>query len=164
MEIYEKDQNERVQELVLLQRAAQKINSILDLEVLLDEIVNDVTETFGYICSGVLLRDKEANELEVAAVKGWDTYPHAKGDRFKIGVYGIVGHVASTCKTYYAPDVTVDPYYEVCEPSTRSELVIPLKNNEELIGVFCIQHHDEDAFKDDRIQLLKHSQIISLCI
>ena len=78
-----KDQT--IQELLLLQRVAQKINSILDLDVLLEGIVSDVAETFGYSRSGVLLKDSETNELEIVAVRGWTINYHIKGDRFKIG-------------------------------------------------------------------------------
>lgn len=146
--------DQTIEELLLLQRVAQKINSILDLDLLLQEIVGDVAETFGYLRSGVLLVDKTTNELEIAAVKGWTTNYHIKGDRFKIGEYGMVGHVAATGQTYYAPDVTVDPYYQVSEDSTRSEVDIPLIVNDELIGVFNIQHQEKNAFSPDRIKLL----------
>jgi hypothetical protein len=40
----------RVRELLLLQETAKKVNSILDLEKLLDEIVGGVAEAFG--CNG----------------------------------------------------------------------------------------------------------------
>ena len=149
------NQDQLVQELLLLQRVAQKINSILDLDKLLEEIVGDVSETFGYTRSGVLLKDNETNELVIAAVRGWTINYHMKGERFKIGKYGMIGHVAATGETYYAPDVTVDPYYQVSEESTRSELDIPLKINGDLIGVFNIQHQEPDAFSPERIKLLE---------
>src|SRR3970282_800422 len=148
-----KDQT--IKEILLLQRVAQKINSILDLDVLLEGIVSDVAETFGYSRSGVLLKDSETNELEIVAVRGWTINYHIKGDRFKIGEYGIVGHAAATGETYYAPDVSLDPYYQVSEESTRSELDIPLKVNGELIGIFNIQHQEVDAFAPARIKLLE---------
>lgn len=150
-----KNQKQLVQELLLLQRVAQKINSILDLDILLEEIVGDVAETFGYTRSGVLLKDDETNELVIAAVRGWTINYHMKGERFKIGEYGMVGHVAATGETYYAPDVTVDPYYKISEDSTLSELDIPLKCNGKLIGVFNIQHQEMNAFPPERIKLLE---------
>lgn len=149
------NQEQLVQELLLLQRVAQKINSILDLDILLEEIVGDVAETFGYTRSGVLLKDNETNELVIAAVRGWTIHYHMMGDRFKIGEYGMVGHVAATGETYYAPDVRVDPYYQISEESTLSELDIPLKCNRELIGVFNIQHQEPNAFSPARIKLLE---------
>jgi sigma-B regulation protein RsbU (phosphoserine phosphatase) len=151
----EKHQDQRVEELLLLQRVAQRINSILDPDVLLEEVVDDVAGTFGYSRSGVLLKDEKTNELVIAAVRGWTVNYHVKGDRFKIGEYGIVGHVGKTGETYYAPDITVDPYYQISEQSTRSELDIPLKVHGRLIGVFNFQHHETNAFPSSRIQLLE---------
>ncbi len=151
----DEDQNQRIQELFLLQRVAQRINAILDPDVLLEEVVNDVAQTFGYSRSAVLLKDDDTNELVIAAVRGWTTNFHVKGERFKIGEYGMVGHVGATGETHYAPDVTVDPYYQVSETSTRSELDIPLKVHGRLIGVFNFQHHELNGFSAGRIQLLE---------
>jgi len=149
------DQDQLVQELFLLQRVAQRINSTLDLDVLLEDIVGDVAQTFGYSRSAVLLKDDGTNELVIAAVRGWTINYHTKGDRFKIGEYGMTGHVGTTGETYYSPDVTKDPYYQVSEESTRSEIDIPLKSRGRLIGVFNAQHHEVDAFSSSRIQLLE---------
>lgn len=139
----------------MLQRVAQKINSNLDLETLLEEVVGDVAETFGYSRSAVLLKDDAANELVIAAVRGWTKNFHLKGHRFKIGEYGMVGHAAATQETYYAPDVTVDPYYKVSEESTLSEIDIPLKAHGKLIGIFNAQQSVRNGFSPDRIQLLE---------
>jgi phosphoserine phosphatase RsbU/P len=149
------NQDQRIEELLLLQRVAQRINSILDLDVLLEEVVTDVAQTFGYSRSGILFKDEKSNELVIAAVSGWTVNFHVKGDRFKIGEYGIIGQVGLTEQTYYAPDVTRDPYYQVSEESTKSELDIPLKVHGKLIGVFSFQHKDYDAFPESRIQLLE---------
>ena len=149
------EQSRLIQELFVLQRVAQRINSTLDLDVLLEDIVNDVAQTFGCSRSAVLLKDDKTNELVIAAVRGWTINFHKKGDRFKIGEYGIIGHVGATGETYYAPDVRVDPYYQVSEESTLSEVDIPLKSRGRLIGVFDAQHHERHAFSPSRIQLLE---------
>ena len=59
----------RIEELFLLQRVAQKITSILDLETLLAQIVEDVATTFGYNRFTISLKDDQTNELVAAA--GW---------------------------------------------------------------------------------------------
>ena len=76
------EQNQLIQELFLLQRVAQRINSTLDIDSLLEDIVNDVAQTFGCSHSAVLLKDDNTNELVIAAVRGWTTNYHLKGDRF----------------------------------------------------------------------------------
>lgn len=144
----------RIEELFLLQRVAQKINSILDLETLLDQIVGDVANTFGYNRLAVLLKDDETNELVIAA--GWTSELCLKGTRFKIGQgVGMSAHAAASGETFYAPDVQKIPFYVVGEQETRSEIDIPLKIHGELIGVFNIQHTTMNAFSAERIRLLE---------
>ena len=148
------DQVLRIEELFLLQRVAQKINSILDLETLLDQIVGDVANTFGYNRLAVLLKDDETNELVIAA--GWTGELCLKGTRFKIGEgVGRGAHAAATGETFYAPDVKKVPFYVVGEEDTRSEIDIPLKIRGELIGIFNVQHIEINAFSPERIRLLE---------
>src|SRR6516164_2443725 len=56
---------------------------------------------------------------------------------------------------YYAPDVLLDPYYQVSEPLTRSELDIPLKRHGVLIGVFNVQSTSVDGFAPSRIRVIE---------
>jgi sigma-B regulation protein RsbU (phosphoserine phosphatase) len=151
----DKEQSRLIQELFLLQRVAQRINANLDPDALLEDIVSDIAETFGCSRSAVLLKDDATNDLVIAAVRGWTVNYHMKGDRFRIGEYGIVGHVGATGETYYARDVRLDPYYQVSEQSTRSEVDIPLKAHGQLIGIFNAQHNEVDAFSPDRIRILE---------
>ncbi len=150
----ELDQLLRIEELFLLQRVAQKISSILDLEMLLDEIVGDVANTFGYQRLAVLLKDDPSGELVIAA--GWTGELCLKGTRFKIGEgSGMGAHAAATGETFYAPDVRKVPFYIVGEEDTRSEIDIPLKSRGELIGIFNVQHTEMNAFSPERIRLLE---------
>ncbi len=143
----------RIEELFLLQRVAQKINSILDLDVLLDEVVGDVASTFGYTRLAVLLKDDANLELVIGA--GWTGELCLKGTRFKIGRDGIGGHAAATGETFYAPDVRKVPFYIAGEEDTRSELDIPLKIRGDLIGIFNIQNTAINGFSPERIRLLE---------
>jgi sigma-B regulation protein RsbU (phosphoserine phosphatase) len=151
----QRSRRHNVQDLLLLQRVAQRINSILDLDTLLEEIVDDVARTFGYTRTGVLLIDHDTNELVIAAVRGWTVNYHVKGDRFRIGEEGMVGHVAATGEICYAPDVRKNPYYMISEESSRSEVDIPLKAHGRVIGVFNAQSTKLNAFPPGRLSLLE---------
>lgn len=143
---------QRVRQLLLLQEAVKKVNSILDLGQLLDEIVGNVAETFGCTTTAILLKDDSSDELEVFALRGFSGLP--KGARFKIGTEGMVGHVSSTGAVRYAPDVRVDPYYTATESVTLSEVDIPLISRGKLIGVFDAQSRSLNAFSPEQIELL----------
>jgi len=143
----------RVRQLLLLQATAKKVNSILDLEQLLDEIVGGVAEAFGCNRTAVLLKDDATNELEMIALRGFSDL-HLKGYRFKVGGGGIIGHVSATAKMRYAPDVRKDPYYVVSESTTLSEVDIPLISRGKLIGIFNAQSSSLNAFSPEQIELL----------
>jgi sigma-B regulation protein RsbU (phosphoserine phosphatase) len=145
--------SDRVQELLKLQKAAQKISSILDLDQLIDKIVNDIACSFGCAEINVFLHEPERGEMVLAGVHGCSV--HHKGHRLKVGKEGLVGYVAATGQTRYAPDVTVDPYYIACEKDTRSEVAIPLVVEGELVGVFTASHHELDAFDADQLWLFQ---------
>ena len=144
---------DRVEDLLKLQKAAQKISSILDLDLLVDKVVHDVARTFGYLEADIYLYDEEHEELVLSGVCGCTC--HDKGHRLKIGKEGLVGHVAATRQTRYAADVRKDPYYLACESSTLSEVAIPLLVDDKLVGVFAASHPKLDAFPPEQLRLLQ---------
>ena len=134
----------QVESLQKLQKAAQTISSILDLDQLIDNIVNEVARSFGLTETSVYLHDEARGEMVMGGVHGCSL--HSKGFRLKIGKDGMVGYVASTGQMRYAPDVDKDEYYVACEPSTHSEVAIPLLVGERLVGVFTASHPDLRRF------------------
>ncbi len=141
----------RIDELLRLQRAAQQISSILDLDLLLDRIVNDVAITFGAVESSILLKNDETGLYEFAAIHGCTE--HMKCSCIPLG-RGLIGNVAATGRYIYVPDVSKDSRYMPCEDETQAELDIPLKVNGEVIGIFSISHHDVDPFSPEQVKLL----------
>jgi sigma-B regulation protein RsbU (phosphoserine phosphatase) len=147
---------EQVEDLLKLQKAAQKINSILDLDQLIDKVVNDVARSFGCVEADIYLHDEERGELVLACAHGCTGCAVCgTGNSLKIGKQGMVGYVAGTGQMRYAPDVRKDPYYIGCEESTLSEVAIPLHVEGKLIGVFTASHPELDAFPAEQLRLLQ---------
>jgi len=142
----------KVRALRLLNQAAQRINSILDLETLLDAIVNDVVLKFGCRETSILLIDPSGEDLVVAATHGCSV--HGKGRHFKIGKEGLVGQAAATGRSSYTPDVSKEPRYIACNVNVRSELDIPLYAQGRVIGVFTASHPDLDGFPPEQFEVL----------
>jgi sigma-B regulation protein RsbU (phosphoserine phosphatase) len=140
----------RIAELVRLQKFAQRIT--LNIEDLVPRIVDEVATSLGCVEINLYLRDPQQSEFVLAGVRGCSV--HGKGHCIQMGT-GMVGHVASTGKMHYAPDVTRDPYYLACEPDTRSEVAIPLQRDGELVGVFTASHSEVNAFCSDQLSLLQ---------
>ena len=146
-------QLDQVEHLLKLQKWAQKITSILDLDELITKIVDDVAAAFCCVEATIYLHDEERGELEMAGVHGCTL--HDKGSRLKVGKEGMVGYVASTGQMRYAPDVRLDPYYIACEESALSEVAIPLLVDGRLVGVFAASHHELDAFTREHLRWLQ---------
>jgi phosphoserine phosphatase RsbU/P len=142
-----------VQELLKLQKAAQKINSILDLDQLIDKIVNDIACSFGCVELNIYLHEPERSELVLAGVHGCTV--HGKGHRLKVGKEGMVGYVAATGQMRYAPDVRLDPYYIGCEENILSEVAIPMHVDGRLVAVLTASHPNLDAFPPDQLRLFQ---------
>jgi phosphoserine phosphatase RsbU/P len=146
----------QVEDLLKLQKASQKISSILDLDQLVDKVVNDVARSFGCVDADVYLHDEDRKELFLACAHGCTGCAvHGDHHSLKIGKDGMVGYVAGTGQMRYAPDVRKDPYYIGCEESTLSEVAIPLHVEGQLVGVFTASHHQLDAFPPEQLRLLQ---------
>src|SRR5208282_3890707 len=124
----------QVEGLQKVQKAAQKISSILDLDLLIDSIVNDVAHSFGLLESSIYLHDEARGEMVLGGVHGCSV--NSKGFRLKIGKEGMVGYIA-------------------CEHSTNSEVAIPLLVGQDLVGVFTASHPDLDAFARPQLRILQ---------
>ncbi|HVM92666.1 MAG TPA: GAF domain-containing SpoIIE family protein phosphatase [Terriglobales bacterium] len=143
----------RIEELIRLQKSAQRITSTLNIDEIIDRIVAEVSESLHCVEINLYLHEPERNGLKLAAVRGCTL--HQKGHRLVVGKEGMSGHVAATRRMHYAPDVRLDPYYVACEPKTRSEVAIPLEVDGELVGVFTASHHELDAFCDTQLRLFQ---------
>src|SRR5580700_342970 len=146
---------DQVEDILKVQKAAQKISSILDLDQLVDKVVNDIARSFGCLDSDIYLHNEERGELSLACAHGCaGCEVCGVGHILRIGK-GMVGYAASTGQMHYAPDVRQDPYYIGCEESTLSEVAIPLHVEGQLVGVFSTSHHQLDAFPAEQIRLLQ---------
>jgi phosphoserine phosphatase RsbU/P len=146
---------DQVEDLLKVQKAAQKISSILDLDQLVDKVVNDIARSFGCLDSDIYLHNVERGELSLVCAHGCAGCDVCgPGHSLKIGK-GMVGNVASTGQMHYAPDVRQDPYYIGCEESTLSEVAIPLHVEGQLVGVFTASHNELDAFSACQLRLLQ---------
>jgi sigma-B regulation protein RsbU (phosphoserine phosphatase) len=144
---------ELIDDLLRLQKASQRISSLLDLDQLIDRIVNEIACSFGLVEANVYLYEPARDELVLACVHGCTM--HERGHCLKLGKEGLVGYVAATGQMRYAPDVRDDPYYLPCEESTLSEVAIPLLIEEQLVGVFTASHPELNAFRPQQLKILQ---------
>ena len=68
---------------------------------------------------------------------------------------GICGAAAAAGSTIIVDDVNADPRYLACSLETRSEIVVPIMRNGEVVGEIDIDSNEPAAFGDDDRQLLE---------
>ena len=79
-----------------------------------------------------------------------------RSHRLKVGETGLVGFVTSTGKPRVALDTGADAIFfnNPDLPETRSEITLPLRVGEEMIGALDVQSVEPNAFNQEDIQIL----------
>ncbi len=129
-----------------------------DVPLLLNTAVNAISEKFGFYHTGIfVLEDDKAWAILRAASSEGGQRMLARGHRLQVGHVGIVGYVAATGKPRIAFDVGGDAVWfdNPDLPTTRSEMALPLKAEDEVIGVLDVQSTEPEAFTDDDISTLQ---------
>ena len=100
----------------------------------------------------------KGNNLILGPWKGKHATEHTK---IPIGK-GICGYAAKTGKTEVVSDVTSDKRYLACFPSTKSEIVVPIRKNAKIIGEIDIDSDIPGAFnRQDSVFLEKVADMLS---
>lgn len=152
--IYNNEDILQIKDFMLVQRVIKKINSILELECLLEQIIEDASRTLGFTKCGVLLYDESTNQLQLAAVTGWEDKMHKVGDRFDLGE-GIVWRAFIAKRVMYYPDINEYPEEIHCDFTSKSHIDIPLISKGNVIGILNAQHNEKDGFSRHNIRILK---------
>ncbi len=140
-----------------LQTSAQvgrEITSILDIDVLLPRVVDTIREAFGYYHVQVFLLDRDANELVLRASSDNRSLEHRRLD---LSLASINSRVARTGEAVLANDVLHDPGFlpDSQLPETRSELVIPLRLGNQVIGTLDVHNRQVGAFTPEDVAAIQ---------
>ncbi|HBC45846.1 MAG TPA: hypothetical protein DEO84_11435 [candidate division Zixibacteria bacterium] len=68
---------------------------------------------------------------------------------------GICGAAVREKQTIVVPDVKADPRFLACSLRTRSEIVVPIKKGENIVGEIDIDSDTPNAFKDSDRRMLE---------
>ena len=107
-------------------------------------------EALGYAFVGVFLADPETGDRVLGAAVGWHDIP--EGMRVPAG-QGLSARPLADGRVHYTPDVTVEPGY-VPGLGTGSEVDVPLKAGEEVLGVLVVESREPDAFGPADVEIL----------
>jgi len=150
--LYE-DSLAKIKQLTTLYEIGKTLSSTLDLDELLKKALELLKDRWGYALCGIFFLDREKDELFIKHVIGRDP-EGVKDMRFRVGVDGIVGRVAKTGEALCIPDVSKDPRYIPGSPTGKSEVAIPLKIRDRVIGVLDIESNELNGFDEEDLKTL----------
>jgi GAF domain-containing protein len=153
-----RDINKRLLELTTIAQVAREAASIHNLDELLFQTTRLISNYFGFYHIGIFLIDDIGENVILKATnsKGGQRLLE-ENHGLKVGQLGIVGHVAANGNPMIASEVDRDAVYfnNPYLRETKSEMALPLKIRENLIGVLDVQADIVDAFTSDDLEIFQ---------
>ena len=151
------ENNRRAEQLEAIALAARRIATLDNVDDLLPNIAELVSERFGFYHVGIFLLDEnqEFAVLRASNSEGGQAMI-ARNHKLRIGKEGVVGFAVAEQQARIALDVGEDAvFFDNPElPNTHSEMALPLIIGRRVIGVLDIQSEEVGAFSEDDIDVL----------
>ena len=144
----------RTRQLETSAQVSRGVTSILDIEDLLSRVADLIRDAFGYYRVHIYLVDRETNQLVLRANSGTPAPQH---QRLDIGVQGLNGRVAQTNEAMLVNDVVLDAHYlpDQSLPDTRSELVVPLRIGDDVVGTLDVHSAEANALTSEDVLVVQ---------
>jgi len=153
--LFEAEQR-RADQFQVISEVGRRMTSILAADELLWEIARLIKENLGYYLAGIALIEGDELVFKAGAGAVWEI-PEFQPPRLKVGQEGITGWVAQCGEPLLVPDLSQESrHYSLPEASEmRSELAVPLKTKERVIGVMHVQSEHLNAFDESDLEVLQ---------
>jgi sigma-B regulation protein RsbU (phosphoserine phosphatase) len=158
----------RVEQLSLVRMVSAQVANALGLDDLFPRVADLILRTFEYYYVALFTLEPGQETLRFRASAGpirprpdggprVETAPRA-GTALRVWMgEGIIGHVAQTGLEILANDVSCEPRYryEDALPETRSEVALPLKIENHILGVLDVQSNEPGDFDETDVLVLR---------
>jgi GAF domain-containing protein len=136
----------------------QKMSQMLELNELLNAAVEIIRDRFAFYHVSIFLLDEESRYAHLTASTG-DIGERmlARKHRLPVDATSVIGRVSQAAEVIVARDTEGESGHAFNEllPDTRSELAVPILDNEGMIGALDVQSRRPDAFTPLEIQALQ---------
>ncbi len=149
----------RSEQLVIASDIARETSmGSLQIDDMLSRMVNLIKSKFGFYHSSIFLLDPIGQYAVLRESTGEaGAKMKSSGHKLAVGSSSIVGQTTSRVEPVVVNDVTKEKNYypNPLLPETRSELGIPLKIGNKLIGVLDVQSKQVNAFSQEDVSILQ---------
>ncbi len=149
---------DRTWRLEIVAALGEYLNSILDVDELLSEVVNQIKNNLGFYHTHIYLLDEDQEKLTVVAGTGSaGAEMKDRGHSISLGAASLVARAARSGDV-----VSVDNVREVADwlpnpllPDTYSEMAIPVVLEGQIVGVLDVQQDKIAGFDESDVSLLR---------
>jgi GAF domain-containing protein len=147
----------RARQFEAITQVSRALTSIQDLDVLLPLITQVISEQFNVYHTGIFLLDEDR---EFAVLRASNSAGGKKmldrGHKLQVSQTGIVGFVITSGQPRIALNIGSDTIYSDNPdlPETLSEITLPLRYEERVIGALDVQSTEPNAFNQDDMEAL----------
>jgi PAS domain S-box-containing protein len=118
------------------------------------EVVSHVVNTFGFDNAEIYILNLDKNILELKASLNTQHEVSEGGESWKFGE-GIIGSVAKSGSVEIISNTALDPRYIVQKMPYGSELAVPIKAENQVIGIINCEHKEIDFFNSRHVETLQ---------
>jgi len=150
----------RIEQLNLVHEVSTQIVDIMNLDDLISQVTKLIQKTFDYYYVSIFTLAPSGNKLNFRSSAGGIGRKRKKGTPFTISVdvgQGLIGTVAQQGQEIISNDVHNEPRYKFFAnlPETQSEIVLPLKIEDKVLGVLDVQSDNINAFHPNDLLVLR---------
>lgn len=144
----------RLEELAIMQEIDRQLNATLDYDRVMDLTLDCAMQMTGADGGLIGMVAPEQTGMKLLATRGYPREHGPSAGQLWPVDRGIVGRVVRTGQPVLAPDVTQDPDYVSVISETRSQLTVPIRREERVMGVISVESSKSAGFDEDDLTLM----------
>lgn len=147
---------QHLKEVNALYQISRGLAASLDIDQLIREMVALLHQLFEYYHVQIYLLDQQTGNLLVKHGSGYAGAKLAERGHFILAGDGIVGYVAETGEPFFTNNVDEVMFFQrnPLLPETQSEIAVPIKVENQVVGVLDIQNTSQHRFVEGDFQLM----------
>lgn len=148
---------DRTRALETSSEVSRRLSTILDLNQLLKEVVDQIQQAFHYYHAHIYLFDETRSRLVMAGGTGEAGRKMLANQHALAAGRGLVGRAGETNQIVLVPLTTADPNWlpNPLLPETKAEVAVPIAVGSTVLGVLDVQHNVENGIRQADADLLQ---------